>query len=169
MPFDGHEVIGMRNRWILLSALALALALVTGSVQAVSQYRAEPLDHQNVGVIDTHTTIRTGFVVIGGWGPSDSMHVDARGVITATLSVTVTGGPVAFRLFLEDIDHGWATRRMRPWSATFDPGTGTTSGSFTFVAGVAPGPYTVNVMWRSPTGVPVTLKTGTLVVQYGEA
>jgi len=159
----------MRNRWILVATLALGLALVTGSVQAVSPYRAKPLDNQNVGVIDTHTTIHTGFVVMGGWGPSDSMHVDARGVITATLSVTVTGGPVAFRLFLEDINHDWATRRMRPWSATFDPGSDTTSGSFTFVAGVAPGPYTVNIMWRSPTGAPVTLKAGTLVVQYGEA
>lgn len=159
----------MRNRWMLFVVAAIAISFVTGSVSAVDQYKARPLDHQNFGVINAHTTIQTRFVTLGGWGPSDSMHVDARGGLVATLSVTVTGGPVEFELFLEDVGHDWAQRPMRPSVAAFDPGTGTVSGSFTFVAAVAPGPYTVNIGWRSPTGVPVTLTAGTLVVQYGQA
>jgi hypothetical protein len=160
----------MRNRWLVVFAVAAVVVLGAGGVAAVSQYKARPLDRQNLGVITgTHTVRNTAFVVLSGWGPSDSMHVDARSGIAATLSVTVTGAPVEFRLFLEDVDHGWAIREMRPSSASFDPGTGTVSASFTFVAAVAPGNYTVNVSWRSPTGSQVSLVGGSLVVQYGAA
>ena len=159
----------MRNRWINFAVLSLALALVAGSAQAVDQYRARPLNHQNFGVIPSRSTGSTGFRVLAGWGPSDSLHVDARRGIVATLSVTVTGGPVEFGMFLEDIERDWAERPMRPAAAAFDPGTGTVSGSFTFVASTGPRPYTVNIMWRSPSGEPVTLVSGTLVVQYAEA
>ena len=157
----------MRNRWILLVVLAIALAFVAGAVRAVDQYKAKPLDRQNLGVIDAHSTVQTQFVVLSGWGPSDSMHVDARAGIAATLSVTVTGAPAEFHMFLEDVANDWADRPMRPSSMIVDPGSGTVSSSFTFVAGVRPSNFTVNIMWRSPTGAQTTLTGGTLVVQYG--
>jgi hypothetical protein len=56
---------------------------------------------------------------------------------------------------------------MRPTSAHFDPQGGTGSFSYTFVAGVGSGRYTINLLWRSPTGVEATMTDGSLVVQYG--
>jgi hypothetical protein len=156
----------MRNRWFVLIAVFAAIVLTAGAVGAVNQYRSRPLDMQNFGIISPRSTDHA-LAVMGGWGPSDSMHLDARGGIVATLSVTVSGGPVDFSMFLENVDHGWATRMMHPSLATFDPGTGTASSSFTFVAAVSPGSYTVNLKWGSPTGVEVTLVNASLVVQYG--
>ena len=51
-----------------------------------------------------------------------------------------------------------------------DPGAGTESFSYTFV-GVLPHPgrFTVNLLWRSPTGAPVTLRVGSVVIQYALA
>jgi hypothetical protein len=147
------------------------LLLTAASLSArPNQYRSLPLDRQNLGLLASErSTHSVDFVTLGGWGPSDSMHVNARGGIAATLSATVSGGPVEFRLFLEDIEKDWAVRPMKPRWARFDPGAGTASSSFTYVAAVHPGDYTVNISWRSPDGVQVTLHAMTLVVQYGQA
>lgn len=160
-----------RARLLLVVTIPAILALTAAAVIArPNQYRALPLDRQNLGVLTTERTTRSeDFAPLAGWGPSDSMHVGARGGIAATLSVTVSGGPVDFRLFLEDVDHGFEVRPMKPGSIRLEPGGGVVSGSFTFVAAVHPGDYTVNVAWRSPTGAQVTVHAMTLVVQYGAA
>ena len=160
----------MRKTWIFPVVAVAVLALVGTSVLAASQYRSRPLDRQNLGVIvGPRTTRATDFAPLAGWGPSDSMHVDARGGIAATISVTVSGGPVEFHLFLEDADDDWAIEPMRPNASAFDPGAGAASTSFTFVRAVPPGDYTVNIAWRSVSGSQVTVESGSLVVQYGAA
>jgi hypothetical protein len=160
----------MRNRTLFIVALASYLVVVTAAVTlaTVSPYKARPLDRQNLGWIQGAPPVTTTkFTWLGGWGPSDSMTIHTKGDIAATLSVTVTGAPMEFRLTLEDVQHGWALRMMKPDAAVFDPGTGTTSGSFTWVAAVGAGTYTVDVQLRSPSGAPATLEYGSLVVQYG--
>ena len=161
----------MRSRLIPLVAAPVVIVLTAAALHALpNQRRPLPLDRQNLGVlVGEKTTSKTSFGNLGGWGPSGSMHVYARGGIAATLSVTVSAGPVEFRLFLEDVYHDWSVRLMRPTYARFEPGTGTASYSFTFVAATRPGNYTVNIAWRSPDGVEVTLHEMSLVVQYGEA
>ena len=160
----------MRRRTFTTLGAALLLVVITAAVTyaTVSQYVARPLNRQNLGYITGPRTLSaTTFKDMAGWGFSDGMTIDARGGFAATLSATVHGGPVQFRLYIEDVTHHFAQRIIPPGIATFDPGSGTESMSFTWVAQVAPGPYTVNITWRSPTGVPVTMNSGTLVVQYG--
>jgi hypothetical protein len=95
--------------------------------------------------------------------------INARGGLAATLSVTVSGAPVRFRIAIEDVERDFRITYMKPASVVFDPGAGTGSFSFTFVKDLSRGPYTVNIEWRSPTGAPVTLVAGSVVLQYGSA
>jgi hypothetical protein len=81
--------------------------------------------------------------------------------------VTVAGGPAAFKVVLEVGKH-FVQRGMNP-PVVFNPGTGTESFSYTFVASLPPSGETFNLYWRSPTGVPVTLRRGTVVLQYDQA
>ena len=111
-------------------------------------------------------TIATGWAQIGGWSFSDGMSFEARSGISATLSVTVSGAPAEFRIVMEVPEKDWAQRVMKPGSVHFDPQGGTGSFSYTFVAGVGPGAYTINLLWRSPTGIQTNLDDGSLVVQY---
>lgn len=161
----------MRTRRILSLAAAVALVMVTGAAAlhaSVDQRRSHPLDRQNVGhVLGEWHTSSTDWRSIGGWSFSDGMVIDARGAIAATLSVTVSGAPVDYRVVMELPEKGYATRLMRPTSAHFDPQGGTGSFSYTFVVGVGSGRYTINLLWRSPTGVEATMTDGSLVVQYG--
>jgi hypothetical protein len=161
----------MRARKILILAAATAIVTMSAATAlhaSIQTYRARPLDRQNIGHIQgqRHTT-GTGWRDIGGWSFSDGMAIQARGGIASTLSVTVSGAPAEFRLVMEVIDHRWALRPMKPLSVHFDPQGGTGSFSYTFVAGVGPGGYTINLQWRSPTGVETFLEEGTLVTQYG--
>jgi hypothetical protein len=81
--------------------------------------------------------------------------------ITAMLSVTVEGGPVRFRVLIDGVGEA----PMKPGSASFDP-DGVESFSYTFVDRTAPfeadDTHRFNVQWRSPNGVPVTLRHGVL-------
>ena len=160
----------MRSRTIPLSIGSAFLLIILWSVTAtgtVNPSKARPLDRQILGVISGPLVVRaTSFRTLQGWGPSDSPNIEGRSGMAATLSVTIEGGPVEFRMFLEDVDRGFATRMLGP-AARFDPGSGTASSSYTWVAWLRPGPYTVNIEWRSIDGVPVTLDAGTLVVQFG--
>jgi hypothetical protein len=160
----------MRKRTFATLGGALLVVLVTAAVTyaTVSQYVARPLNRQNLGYITGPRTMSaTTFKDMAGWGFSDGMTIEARAGFAATLSATVHGGPVQFRLYIEDVKHHFKQRIIPPGIATFNPGSGTESTSFTWVAEVAPGAYTVNITWRSPTGAPVTFNSGTLVVQYG--
>jgi hypothetical protein len=160
-----------KRRTIAMIAGALLLVIATAATTygTVSQDVARPLNRQNLGVIKgpPRTTHSTSFKDLGGWGLSDGLSIDARAGLAATLSVTVSGGPVEFRILTEDVNNGFAIHNLPPGPAHFDPGTGTQSVSFTWVSGLAAGRYTVNIAWRSPTGAIVTLDRGSLVVQYG--
>jgi hypothetical protein len=68
---------------------------------------------------------------------------------------------------MEIVEQEYATRPMKPLSAHFEPTGGVGSFSYTFVAPVGPGRYTINLLWRSPTGGLVEMHGGSLVVQYG--
>jgi hypothetical protein len=163
--------IGMRQRWLLLIGLTTALVLVAavGVRATLDQYRDRPLDRQNLGLIRTSTTDYTRWTVVPGWGFSDGAGINARGGLAATLSVTVSGAPVRFRIAIEDVERDFRIIYMKPASVVFDPGAGTGSFSSTFVKDLSRGPYTVNIEWRSPTGAPVTLVAGSVVLQYGSA
>ena len=85
-----------------------------------------------------------------------------RGVASATLTIEVGGGPVEFKV-TED------GSGMAPGPFTFRPTEGRPdSVSFTFAS---PKPKRVDcreydVLWRSPSGKPVTLHRASLVVTY---
>jgi hypothetical protein len=85
--------------------------------------------------------------------------------VTATLSATVRGGPVRFRILIDDV----AEAPMKPGVARFVP-NGTESFSYVFVGNT--GPFEANdnhrfsVQWRSPSGVPVTMINGALNLLY---
>lgn len=160
----------MRIRRIVTLALASALVVASAATAlhaSINQYRSRPLDRQNIGYIQgPRQTTKTDWAQIGGWSFSDGMGFAARAGISATLSVTVTGAPAEFRIVMEVPEQDWAQRVMKPTSAHFDPQGVTGSFSYTFVAGVGPGLYTINLLWRSPTGVQTNLQDGSLVVQY---
>jgi hypothetical protein len=163
----------MRTRRVLSLTVVSVLVILAGTTAlhaAIDQYRSRPLDRQNVGhIVGPRKTQSTDWAQIGGWSFSDGMVIQARGAIAATLSVTVSGAPVDFRIVMELPQKHYAQRLMKPAFANFDPQGGTASFSFTYVAAVAPGPYTINLLWRSPTGVETTLTGGSLVVQYGSS
>jgi hypothetical protein len=83
--------------------------------------------------------------------------------VTAMLSATVRGGPVRFRILIDD------GGSMKPGVARFVP-NGTESFSYVFVGNT--GPFEANdnhrfsVQWRSPSGVPVTMINGALNLLY---
>jgi hypothetical protein len=81
--------------------------------------------------------------------------------VTATISVTVEGGPVRFRVIVDDVPEA----PMQPGSARFVP-NGVESFSYTFVGNTAPfeadDTHRFNVQWRSPSGVRVTMRRGAL-------
>jgi hypothetical protein len=166
-----RKATGIRQRWLLLIGFTTALVLLAavGVRATLDQYRDRPLDRQNLGLIRTSTTDFTRWTVVPGWGFSDGARISARGGLAATLSVTVSGAPVRFRIAIEDVEKDFRIIYMKPASLVFDPGAGTGSFSYTFVKDLSRGPYTVNIEWRSPTGAPVTLLAGSVVLQYGSA
>lgn len=163
----------MHRRWVMLAALSTTVVLVGAAVvgatsnrRAIGAYDVR-LNRQTLGVISTPgSTSSTGWRAVPNWGFSDGPWIQARSALSATLSVTVAGGPVAFKVVLEVGSH-FVERGMNP-PVVFDPGAGTESFSYTFVANLPPTGETFNLFWRSPTGVPVTLRRGTVVLQYDQ-
>jgi hypothetical protein len=162
----------MRTHRFLALTLAVSLVIMVGATAlhaSINQYQSRPLDRQNIGhIVGTRNTQSMDWASIGGWSFSDGMVIQAHGAIAATLSATISGAPADFRIVMELPQQHYAQRLMKPTFAHFDPQGGEGSFSFTYVAGVASGPYTINLMWRSPTGVEATLSGGSLVVQYAE-
>ncbi len=162
----------MRRTWLVLTGLVTASALVLAAsvVHAGIWPTGRPLDRQLLAPIEAampQTTHATRWSPLAGYSYSDGPVIRARSGIAVTLSVTVRGAPVAFRVVLEDVDHDFRLVVMKPGGVRFEAGAQTESFSYTFVLqGVRPGPYTVNLLWRTPTGVPVTMIEGTEVVQY---
>jgi hypothetical protein len=158
----------MRKAWIAIVAAALVILSVSVVQARVDQYRALRLNRQNLGRIFEASTSNQSFEPLPGWGFSDGPGISVRGGFAVTVSITIEGGPVDFRVLTEAEDHGFKVHPMKPTSAHFDPGAGSQSFSFTFVA-AGSGHYTVNLYWRSPTGVEVTETGGAVVIQYATA
>jgi hypothetical protein len=79
--------------------------------------------------------------------------------VTLMLSVNVEGGPVRFRVKIDN------AATMKPTSARFAP-QGTESFAYTFVGNTGPfeanDNHLFNVQWRSPTGAQVTMHQGAI-------
>ena len=81
------------------------------------------------------------------------------------VSVTVAGAPVQFRVVVDGVPEA----PMKPGAARFVP-SGTESFSYTFVGRTAPfeadDSHSFDVQWRSPSGQPVTLRSGVLNILF---
>jgi hypothetical protein len=81
--------------------------------------------------------------------------------VTASVSVTVSGAPVEFRVIIDSVTEA----PMKPGPARFVP-SGSESFSYDFVGRTGPfeadDSHAFNVQWRSPTGGAVTLRRGVL-------
>lgn len=163
------EVITMRKAWIGIAVVAALVLASVGIVRAgVYPSRSLELDRQNIGLILKHDTIRTDFFPMRSWGPSSGPRIFATGGIAVTLSVTISGGPAEFRV-VQEVGSKFEERTMRPGTVRFEPGSGKESFSFTFVTGAGGEGRNVNLFWRSPTGAPVTMHGGSVVIQYAAA
>jgi hypothetical protein len=134
----------MRQRWLVLIGFTTALVSVSAvGVRALDAWRVKPLNRQNLGLIGTSTTSSASWTAVPHWGFSDGPLIRSRAGLAATLSVTVSGAPVRFRIVIEDVDRDFRISLMSPGSARFDPGVaGTGSFSFTFVKALShSGPY----------------------------
>lgn len=165
----------MQRRSVMVVSVSTAVVLLGAfGVQAISgprtlnPYGSMVLNRQTLGILSTSvTTSSTAWQAVPHWGFSDGPSIHVKSALTATLSVTVSGGPAAFEVVLE-LGRRYVQRRMNP-PVTFDPSAGTESFSYTFVSGSPTGWDTVNLFWRSPSGAPVTLQRGTVELQYDAA
>ncbi len=145
--------------------LALSLLVTAPFVAtALTLRNGSPADHQRAVVKDRASTTSSL-----EWAPVPGLAstlVCAKGTVSATLSVNLTGAPASFRL---RIDGGGL---MEPELAHFDPGAGTRSFSYTFATKVGTWEgsdgHSFDLEWRSPSGAPTTLKRGDLVLLFGE-
>jgi hypothetical protein len=93
------------------------------------------------------------------------LRVCAQGQVTAMVSVSVSGGPVRFRVQVDDDGNFF------PQKAEFAPGGGSPKGfSFTFIGSVGTfegvDEHVFDVQWRSVTGAPVTARARLLNLLY---
>jgi hypothetical protein len=96
--------------------------------------------------------------------PSAGFNVRSVGLVTMTVSATLTGAPVQLRA----LDNGKVTR---PSLVSFDPSVTDNAFSFTFAdrgRARACG-HTLRLQWRSPTHRKVALKQGDVVVNFTRA
>jgi hypothetical protein len=147
----------MHKLLVTIGGLAL-LAAVPAAVLAASGVFGSALDRQAASwttapVTTSSTTWRDV--------PRLSLSRCTVNQVTATVSVTVRGAPVLFRVVVDGVPEA----PMQPGSARFVP-DGSESFSFTFVGRTAPfeadDTHRFNVQWRSPTGATVTLRRGAL-------
>jgi len=162
----------MRNRMVVVGGAIAAFVLLMGAigVHAVGGPGGLPLDRQLLAPIQAsmpQTTSSTTWVSVAGYSFSDGPGVVLRGGVAVTLSVTVSGAPASFRIVLEDVRHNFRQIVMKPGSVVFNPAAGPGSFSFVFVRGaLGSGPFTVNLLWRSPTGAPTTIHGGTEAIRF---
>jgi hypothetical protein len=145
----------MRRWFVTLVAAGLVLA-VPLTVLALTLHNGTRVNHQRAVVkTKASTTSSTTFVPVRGMR---STLVCANGQVSATLTATVTGAPVEFRM---RIDGGGL---LDPPSAHFDPTSGTRTFSSTFVIRAfrfeGSDGHSFDLEWRSPSGAAVTLKKG---------
>ena len=152
----------MRKTIVTLSVFAL-LVSVPIAVMAVELRSGTRLDRQRADIRSASvTTSRTAWSNV----PGLRLDVCARGWTSATINVVVAGAPVNFRVLADSIPP-----LMSPGVAHFNPSSGTTAFSFTFVGrmGTFEGSdgHLFDVQWRSPSGGAVTLRNASLNLQFG--
>jgi hypothetical protein len=154
-------ILAIMRKLFLVLGLILVVA-IPAAVMAASGTFGSALDRQASRWTTTPaTTSSTAWRRV----PGLSLTRCTLNQVTATLSVTVRGAPVAFRGVIDGVPEA----PMRPGSARFVP-DGTESFSYTFVARTAPfeadDTHRFDMQWRSPTGAPVTLRRGALNLLY---
>jgi hypothetical protein len=147
----------MRKRPIVVIAFVVGiLVAVPVAVMAVSGGFEGALDRQSARFrSDPVSTSSTEWTDIPGLAP---ITVCAINEVSATVSVSINGAPVSIRV---QVDGGGV---LQPVVAFFDPASGTTSFSYTFVGNAAEfegnDNHAFSAQWRSSTGGVVTLNRG---------
>lgn len=153
----------MNGRRLLAAAAVLAtLVAVPVAVLAANGNFNGPVELQVARWTDNTATISDT-----KWHnlPALSLTRCTRNQVTETISVTVSGAPVTFRVLIDTITEA----PMKPGVARFVP-NGTESFSFTFVGNT--GPFEANdnhrfdLQWRSPSGGTATLHRGAMNLLY---
>lgn len=147
----------MRKSFVVVGLLVVALAAVPVVVFAAGATTSSALDRQLAKWRTTRVSTSST-----DWRNVRGLRLTActiRGV-SATLSVTVQGAPVAFRVVIDTPE-----APMRPGAARFVP-RGRESFSYTFARRTLPfeddDTHGFTVQWRSPTGERVTMARGVL-------
>jgi hypothetical protein len=151
----------MRKLFMVTVALAVALGISIPLVLAGGVQPSGSLDHQTATSRESSiSTTNTSFAVL----PGLSTEICALGEVAATLSVKLSGAPVAFQVRVD----GAGT--MAPGAARFVPQGAEDSGSFTFVQNAATFEANDNhgyqVEWRSVTGNTARVLKADLNLQF---
>jgi hypothetical protein len=161
----------MRSR--LVTGCAVALVAVTGIAATALHpvtYSPRDVDHQMFRTFGPFSLVRptTDWRVVPTLGPSDGITIVANSGVTATLSVQLHGAPVEFRVMLGRAPYD-SYVMLRPGVVRFDPGTAVQSFTFSFLRPLptTQATYEVVVDYRSPTGAPIDVDKGSVIVQYG--
>ena len=152
----------MRKSLIVLSLLLLLVA-VPAVVIAAGGILSSDVNRQKARWTSTAvSTSSTAWRDVPGLA---SLSADTINEVGATLTVTVQGAPVRFRVVID----GTPEARMHPASVRFVP-SGGESFSATFVRNTATfegdDTHVFTVQWRSPTGGKVMLQEGVLNLVY---
>jgi hypothetical protein len=152
----------IRKLLVLTGIVGVAAVAVPLAVLAASGDMSGDLDRQTARWRTTPvTTSNTDWENVPGLTRTRC----TRSQVTVMLSVTVEGGPVAFRV----VPDGIPEAPLEPGSARFVP-NGVESFSYSFVENTFPfeadDTHRFDVQWRSPDGVPVTLRRGLLNLLY---
>ncbi|HEY7195826.1 MAG TPA: hypothetical protein VH306_01435 [Gaiellaceae bacterium] len=149
------------RKWFLVTAVVAALVAVPVAVAVLTSGTLHSsLDLQRGRhVTGTSTLASTTFHTITGL----SATLCSKGEVSATLSVSASGGPVRFRI-LQD-----GGPVMKPGTARFVPPAGGGSFSFTFMNNTATfeanDKHGFEVQWRTE-GTPVTITNGDVNYLY---
>jgi hypothetical protein len=149
------------RRFVLIGAIVL-LAAAPAAVVAATGAFGGALDRQAAKWRTTPATTSNK-----SWRrvPGLSLSRCTLNQVTATVSATVRGGPVLFRVVIDGVPEA----PMRPGPARFVP-DGTESFSYSFVARTAPfeadDSHRFDVHWRSPSGATLTLRRAALNLLY---
>jgi len=147
----------LKSRKVLvLGAAVLVAVAVPLALWAATGTEGGRLDRQTARWTTTQvTTSSTNWSNVPGLGRTRC----TVNQVTATLSATMKGGPVRFRMVVDGVPEA----PMKPGAARFVP-NGTESFSYTFVGNTGPfeadDTHRFNVQWRSSSGVPVTMQEG---------
>ena len=151
----------MRKSLIVLAVL-LVLVAVPVAVLAAGGVLSSDVNRQKARW--TTTSVSTSSMEWRNVPGLSRLTADTIDEVSATLSVTVQGAPVRFRVVI-DTPEG----PMRPGPVRFAP-SGVESFSFTFVRNTVPfegdDTHVFTVQWRSPSGAKVTLLQGVLNLVY---